>query len=90
MALVTTLSTARWMPSGSKTSSGIGSPGRHSNSTCILGRPDAHQLDTSATTALRLARHEVGLALLAEGEHVHHQGRDAVLVPLDDVPALAE
>ena len=33
---------------------------------------------------------EVRLALLAEGEHVHHQGRDLVLILLDDLPPFAD
>ena len=51
--------------------------------------PDVHQLDHVGDRAVEVGRGQVGLAFLAEGEHVHHQGGDLVLVLLDDLPALA-
>ena len=38
----------------------------------------------------QIGRHRVGLALLAEGEHVHDERGDLVLVAGDDVPALLD
>ena len=48
-----------------------------------------HQFDHFAHDPIDVARHGVGLAILAEGKHVHHQGRDLALVAIDHRPALA-
>ena len=55
-----------------------------------FGRPLLHRLDDVVDQGREVGWQRVGLPLLAEGEHVHHQRRDLVLVAADDVPALAE
>ena len=89
IALVTTFSTARWSPSGSKVIAGI------SGSSLIDERdpgffgPGLHQLQHFAHDPIQITDHHLGLALLAEREHIHHQGRDPLLVFLDDIPSFA-
>ena len=48
-----------------------------------------HQLDHVGDDFVEVRRLGHRLAFLAEREHVHHEGGDAFLVALDDVPALA-
>ena len=55
-----------------------------------LRRPDGDQLHHVADNVVDVGRGQLRLAFLAEGEHVHDQGRDLVLVLLDDLPALAD
>ena len=88
MALVTMFRTARWMPSGSRGSSGRSVGGRPVERDAQLRGARLHQLDHVGDDRVQVGRLEGRLALLREREHVHHEVVDLRLVLLDDRPAL--
>ena len=53
-----------------------------------LGGTMVDRLDDVGDQRDKIGRHRVGLALLAEGEHVHDERGDLVLIAGDNVPAL--
>ena len=62
--------------------------GRPANLRACLIRPVVDRLHDVGHQGHQIGGHWVGLPLLAEREHVHHERGDLVLIARDDIPAL--
>ncbi|EAQ79530.1 hypothetical protein DSM3645_03603 [Blastopirellula marina DSM 3645] len=52
----------------------------------LFGRARLHEFDNVADRVIHVRSGQVRLSFFAVRKHVHHQGRNPILVPLNDPP----